>query len=159
MNVNKIIVFYDNKTDCSLKVVLDGQSSPLYITNAGIPQGSFLRPTLFLVFINDLYNEVPSRIGIYADDTTLYSSLWYICFFEKVESAGELELDLRSIVEWGDKFHVTFNATKTKLLSSNLHRDPILVHVEMDGIELQEETSFLLLGLTYIRSMDWKLYI
>ena len=38
-------------------------------------------------------------------------------FFEKVESAGELELDLHSIVEWGDRWLVTFNATKTELLS------------------------------------------
>ena len=34
-----------------------------------------MEPTLFLVFINDLPDEVLSRIGIYADDTTLYSSL------------------------------------------------------------------------------------
>ena len=57
----------------SLKVVLDGQTSP--ITNAGVPQGS--------VFINDLPDEVPSRIGIYADDTTLYSSLGKSVFFRR----------------------------------------------------------------------------
>ena len=56
----------------SLNVVLDGQSPPLYITNAGVPQGSVLGPTLYLVFIIDLPDEVISRIGIYADDTTLH---------------------------------------------------------------------------------------
>ena len=59
----------------SLKVVLDAQSSPLYNTNGGVPQGSVLGPTLFLVFINNLLDEVLSRIEIDADDTTLYSSL------------------------------------------------------------------------------------
>ena len=58
-----------------MKVILDGESSPLDITNAGVPQGSDLGPTLFLFFINDLPDEVLSRIGIYADDTILYSSL------------------------------------------------------------------------------------
>ena len=81
-----------------LKFVLDGQSSPLCITNAGVPQGSVLGPTLFLIFINDLPDEVLSRIGIYADDSSLYSSLGKSVFFEKVESTGELELDLYSIV-------------------------------------------------------------
>ena len=80
-------------------------------------------------------------------------------FFEEVESAGELELDLRSIVECGDRWLVTFNATKTKLLSFNRHRDPLLVPVEMNGIKLPEDTSFHLLGLTFTRSMDWKPYI
>ena len=76
-----------------------------------------------------------------------------------MESAGELELDLRSIVKWGDRLLVTFNATKMKLLSFNRHRDRLLVPVEMNCIELPEETSFRLLGLTFTRSMDWKPYI
>ena len=74
-----------------------------------------------------------------------------------VESAGEL--DLHSIVEWGDRWLVTFNATKTKLLSINHHRDPLLVPVEMNSIELPEETSIRLLCLTFTRSMDWKPYV
>ena len=45
-------------------------------------------------------------------------------FFEKVESACELQLDLCSIVECGDRWLVTFNASKTKLLSFNCHRSP-----------------------------------
>ena len=143
----------------SLKVVLDGQSSPLYNINAGVPQGSVLGPTLFLVFINDLPDEVLSRIGIYADDTTLYSSLGKAEVFERVESAAELEFDLQSIVEWGNRWLVSFNATKTKLLSFNRHRDPLLVPVKMSGTELPEETSFRLLGLTFTQSMDWKPYI
>ena len=142
----------------SLKVGLDGQSSPLCITNAGVPQGSILEPTLFLVFINDLSDEVLSRIGIYAHDTTLFQS-WQVCFFEKVESAGELELNLCIIVGWGERWLVAFNATRTKLFSFNSHRDPLLVHVVTNGIELPEETSFRLLGLTFTRSMYWKPYI
>ena len=108
-------------------------------------------PTLFQVFINDLPDEVLSRIAIYADDTTLHSSLGKSVFFENMESAGELELDLRSIVECGDRWLVTFNATKTKLLSFNRHRDPFLVPVYMNGIELPELTTFRLLSMTFTR--------
>ena len=55
-----------------LKVVLDGKSSPEFAINAGVPQGSILGPTLFLLFINDLPDIVLSKITIYTDDTTLY---------------------------------------------------------------------------------------
>ena len=58
----------------SLKVFLDGQSSPPCISNAGVPQGSVLGSTLYPVFIIELPNEVLSRIGIYAADITPYFS-------------------------------------------------------------------------------------
>ena len=90
----------------------------------------------------------------------LYPSLGKFGFFEKVKSAGELEFDLCSIAEWGDRWLVIFNATKRKLLSFKRHRIPLLVPVEMNGIiELPEETSFRLLGLDLYPSMDWKPYI
>ena len=49
-------------------MALDGKSSQEYPVSAGVPQGSILDPTLFLLYINDLPDDAICNIAIYADD-------------------------------------------------------------------------------------------
>ena len=53
-------------------MVLDGKSPQEYPVNAGVPQGSILDHALFLLYINNLHDDIICNIAIYADDTTLY---------------------------------------------------------------------------------------
>ena len=83
-----------------LQVILDGKSSEEYPVNAGVPQGFILSPTLFLLYINDLPDDVICDIAIYADYTSLNSKcdqaseLW-----QQLELASELKSDLQDTVE------------------------------------------------------------
>ena len=120
-------------------MVLDGKSSQEYPVNVGVPQGSILGPTLFLLCINDLPDDVIFDIVFYADDTTLYSKcdrasdLW-----EQFELASELEF-VRDTMDRGKKWLVDFNAGKTQLVSFDRSDNNGSIDVKMSGSILEEK--------------------
>ena len=68
---------------------------------------------LFLLYINDLLDDVICNIAIYADDATLYSKCdQALDLWQQQELASELESNLRDTVDWGRKYLVDFNAGK-----------------------------------------------
>ena len=143
-----------------LRVVLYGKSSQEYPVNAGVPQGSILGPKLFLLYINDLRDDVICNIAIYADDSTFYSkcdqaSDWW----QQLELASQLESDLRDIVNWGNKWLIDFNAAKTQLVSFDGSNNNGSIDAKMDGSVLEEKSSFKMLGLTFSSKLDWGSYI
>ena len=75
-----------------LWVILDDKSSQEYPVDAGDRQGSFLGPALFLLYVNDLPDDVICNIAIDADDTTLYSECDQVSdLWQQLELASELE--------------------------------------------------------------------
>ena len=54
------------------RLVLPGGTSQWLCINAGVSQGSILGPLLFLLYINDIVNEINSNIRLIADNTSLY---------------------------------------------------------------------------------------
>ena len=143
-----------------LLVVLDGKSSQEYPVNAGVPEGSILGPTLFLLYINVLPDNVICDIAIYADDTTLYSKCDQasdLC--QRLELASELESDLRDIVDWGKMWLVDFNAGKIQLVSFDWSNKNGFIDVKMAGSVLEEKPSFKRLGFIFSSKLDWGSYI
>ena len=152
-----LIFFLGNRR---LRVVLDGKSSQEYPVNAGVPQGSILVPTLFLLYINDFPDNVICNIAICVDDITLYSKcnqasdLW-----QQLELASELESDLRDTVNWGRKWLVDFNVGKTQLVSFDQSNNTGAIDMKMDGSVHEEKSSFKMLPLTFSSKVDWGSYI
>ena len=112
-------------TERKQRVVLNGSSAAYDTINAGVPQGSVLGPLLFLVYINDLEDNIKSQIRFFADDTMLYSIVK-----NPTISANELNQDLESIRLWAYQWKMQFNPDATKQATELLfsHKIKPVIH-------------------------------
>ena len=93
----------------SQRVALNGQFSEWKNVNAGVPQGSILGPLFFLIYINDLSDNLKSTVKLFADDVSLFSIV-----HDPNLSAAELNSDLRKINNWAHKWRMSFNPDPLK---------------------------------------------
>ena len=77
------------------RVVLNGQCSSWMDVQAGVPQGSILGPLLFLIYINDLPDNLVSNPMLFADDTSLFSTVT-----DPNVTANQINNDLHNISTW-----------------------------------------------------------
>ena len=75
------------------------------------------------------------------------------------QMAKSLEHDLSSVVEWGKRWLVTFNASKTQLLSVNRYKARLNEPISMSDSILPESSEFRLLGLNFSDELSWNDYI
>lgn len=145
--------FKDYLTNRYQRVVIQGQCSEPGLIKAGVPQGSVLGPLLFLIYINDLVDGIASNIKLFADDTTIYMEV-----NDPNQTAHILNHDLTTLKAWADQWLVTFNATKTKLMTCSFRKikHPPLI---FDNVTLEETSSHKHLGLTLTSNLSWASHI
>lgn len=149
--------------DRSIRVVIDGCSSSQMTINAGVPQGSVLSATLFLLHINDLLK--PGTFG-YADDSTVVES--YTSGARASGSqiqtlreamVGRLNLSLEAVSKWGDANMVRFNAAKTQACLFSSKRSQFSPAPTFRGVSVPITDHLDLLGITLTSTLNFGPYI
>ena len=106
---NLLKLFHSYLNNRHQRVVLNGQYSKWAPILAGVPQGSILGPLLFLIYINNLPENLKSSAKLFADDTSLFSTA-----YNSAESANLLNDNLKKISKWAFKWKMLFNPDITK---------------------------------------------
>ena len=137
------------------RIVINGQTSECTYVLTGVPQGSILGPLLFLIYINDIVNELQASVRLFADDTSLY-----IIVENPNTAATILHHDLNRINTWAARWLVDFNAAKTISQILSLKRNPPLHSpLYMNGTPITDASSHKHLGLTFTNNCNWAEHI
>ena len=120
-----------------------------------MPQGSILGPLLLLLFINDIVNDIGSKIRLFANDISLF-----IIVDNAPDAAACLKSDLGKITRWAATWLVIFNPSKTEalLLSRKLNALQHPPHF-MQNVQIQEVKSHKHLGIYLSNDCSWHQHI
>ena len=103
--LNWIKSFLTNRTQ---QVVIEGSVSSSCGVTSGVPQGSVLGPALFLIYINDIAENINTQICLFADDCLIYRTI------NSIEDHLTLQNVLHTLVGWSNKWQMEFNI-RTKM--------------------------------------------
>ena len=151
----------------SIRVVIDGFASNLKSINAGVPQGSVLSPTLFLIFINDLLSLTANPIYSFADDSSLCHSYSFPRRPRNFEVADcrrnmndSLNTDLQKIIDWGKQNRVDFNPNKTQsCLLTHKRVDGSDFRTRVAGVDVPLSDGLDILGMQLQNDLNWDKHI
>ena len=128
------------------QVVLDGQASDPVSVLSSVPQGSVLGPVLFLIFINDLLDNIRSSVCLFVDDCILYRKT------HSLQDCMILQEDLTSLGQWEADWQMQFNVAQchSMRVTRHQHHKQILF-----DYSLHNQTLAKYLGITITDNMDW----
>ena len=145
-------LFNSYLTNRKICTVVDGCKSEVLEVTAGVPQGSRLGPLLWIIFINDIQDDLESEVLLFADDTCLFAS-----DIDPALTAKVLNRDLEKISTWAKNWKVIFNAGKSKDLifshSKYLFNSPPLLLNDKYISRVHQHKH---LGLWLSANLDWE---
>jgi hypothetical protein len=138
--------------DRKQRVCVGGESSDWSGVTSGVPQGSVLGPTLFLIYIDDLEDNTVTNTLKFADDTKLYRPV------VNREEADILQQDLDLLVKWAEKWKMEFNVKKCKVVHFGSNNQRHKYHMGNNN-DLQVSEAERDLGVTVHQSLKWGSHI
>lgn len=135
------------------RVVIGGDSSDWVRVGSGVPQGTVLGPLLFLLYINDLPDQITSTVRLFADDCVLYRTI------SNDHDADLLQADLDRLSSWQHRWQMKFNADKCFVLKVTNSRNPKTHSYTLNNQILQETESHQYLGVHISHNMRWNNHV
>ena len=150
-NLNRWVA--DFLTDRQQEMVLEGVHSKATEVISGVPQGTVLRPVLFLVFINDMPEKICSTIRLFADDSLVYRNI------RLKEDQAILQEDLNKLQKWERDWLMQFNPDKCEVVRITNKRNPLMHKYYIHGTQLQTVKDAKYLGVTIGSSLSWNKHV
>lgn len=152
----KIFTFLKNfLTNRSIQVKAHNYLSNVYHTENGLPQGSVLSVTLFLVAIHDIFHQIqkPTKHLIFADDCYIF------CSGNNINTTLEiLNNALHSLQEWANKSGFIFSPSKSKCIKYNLNSNTIH-NLYLNDIQIPFHNSIRILGMLFDSKLNWIMHL
>lgn len=95
------------------KVVVRGSSSEWHDVTSGVPQGSVVGPLMFILYINDLPDNIKSSLVMFADDTKCYREITS----SKDTDYKILQEDINKLQSWSQDWLLQFHPEKCKTMT------------------------------------------
>ena len=108
-------------------VVVDGEASSFVKVTSGVPQGTVLGPPMFLLFTNDIHENLDSTLRLFADDALLYRSI------NTMNDSLILQNDTDKLVSWSKTWQMQFDVTKCHTMRISRKKEPALMDYYIDG--------------------------
>ena len=140
-------------TNRSQTVVCDGKHSDPAQVTSGVPQGTVLGPLLFLLYVNDLPDNLKSSIRLFADDALLYGVI------SNENDGDQLQEDLKQLEAWQNTWQMSFNPSKCKTICISTKRDPPQKKYVFCGVELEKVDSISYLGVILNDNLKWSKHV
>ncbi|KAJ8042793.1 RNA-directed DNA polymerase from mobile element jockey [Holothuria leucospilota] len=135
------------------RVVVGGDFSDWVDVISGVPQGTVLGPLLFLVYINDLPDNISSEVRLFADDCVIYRQI------KNNLDQVQLQKDLNNLSEWQNKWQMHFNTKMCFSMRITHSRNPKLFHYTLDKDILESTASHTYLGVDISNNLTWNRHV